>query len=187
MAAGAQDVNGLLQNLEAFLKYGAGPGNRVVLELGADLPKCAVDPAQFNAAILNLVINARDALKERGSIHIRTRTAERNTPAGGQRDFVEVQISDNGVGMPPKVLKRIFDPYFTTKGEEGTGLGVPQVQSLMHSIGGKVDVTSTPGVGTTFKLLFPISVEPVPIGPEAMRQIERWADEGGAIGSPARL
>ena len=183
---GAQDLNGLLRNLEAFLKYGAGPGNRVVLELGVDLSRCAVDPAQFNAAILNLVINARDALKQRGTIHIRTLAAERDTPAGGQRDFVEVQITDNGIGMPPKVLKRIFDPYFTTKGAHGTGLGVPQVQSLMHSIGGNVEVTSTAGVGTTFNLLFPISIEPVPIGPETLRQIERWADEGGAIGTPVR-
>lgn len=185
LTGGPQDVSGLLRNLESFLKYGAGPGNRVVLELGTDLPKCAVGPAQFNAAILNLVINARDALKQRGTIHIRTRATERDTPAGGQRDFVEVQITDNGVGMAPKVLKRIFDPYFTTKGEDGTGLGVPQVQALMHSIGGNVEVTSTPGVGTTFNLLFPISVEPAPISPEALRQIDRWADEGGAIGALA--
>ena len=181
MTDGPQDLNGLLRNLEAFLKYGAGPGNRVILELGADLPGCAVDPAQFNAAILNLVINARDALRQRGTIHIRTRTAERGTRTGMRGDFVEVQISDNGIGMPPRVLKRIFDPYFTTKGAQGTGLGVPQVQSLMRSIGGHVDVTSTPGIGTIFTLLFPVSIDdPAVIGPETWRQIDRWTNEGGA-------
>lgn len=183
-AAGLQDVNGLLRNLEAFLKYGAGPGNSIVLELAADLPRCAVDPAQFNGAILNLVINARDALKQRGTIHIRTCIAERDCPGGGQRDFVEVSISDNGVGMTPKILKRIFDPYFTTKGDSGTGLGVPQVQSLMRKIGGKVEVMSKPGIGTRFSLLFPVGIEPIANSPELLRQIDRWADEGGAIGRP---
>jgi signal transduction histidine kinase len=186
-AAGAQDVNGLLRNLEAFLKYGAGPGNRLVLELADDLPACEVDPVQFNAAILNLVINARDALGEGGIIHIRTTAAERNMPAGGQRDFVEIQVSDNGAGMPPEVLKRVFEPYFTTKGKGGTGLGVPQVRSLMRTLGGDVEVTSSPGAGTTFSLLIPISVEPIPDGPDAWRQLDRWADEGGAIGRPVGI
>lgn len=182
----AQDLNALLKQLEAFLKYGAGPGNRVILKLADGLPRCGVDPVQFNAAILNLVINARDALHHRGTIRILTQAAERDMPGGGQRDFVQVQISDNGVGMPRNVVDRIFDPYFTTKGEGGTGLGVPQVQALMKAIGGAVEVASTPGVGTTFDLFFPTSVEPA-LTPDAWRQIDDWANEGGAIVSPATV
>jgi len=186
-AAGAQDINRLLRNLEAFLKYGAGPGNRLVFELADDLPACEIDPVRFNAAILNLVINARDALGGGGIIHIRTKAAERDMPAGGQRDFVEIEVSDNGAGMAPEVLKRAFEPYFTTKGKGGTGLGVPQVRALMRTLGGDVEVTSSPGTGTTFRLLIPISVEPIPDGPDARRQLDQWADEGGAIGRPVGI
>ena len=185
-AAGPQDVNGLLRKMEAFLKYGAGPSNRLVLELADDLLECEIDPVQFNAAILNLVINARDALGEGGIIHIRTRPAERDM-GSGRRDFVEIQVSDNGAGMPPEVRKRVFEPYFTTKGKGGTGLGVPQVRSLMRALGGDIGVTSSPGTGTTFSLLIPINVEPIPDGPDAWRQLDRWADEGGAIGRPVGI
>lgn len=186
-AAGAQDINRLLRNLEEFLKYGAGPGNRLALELTDDLPVCDIDPVQFNAAILNLVINARDALSEGGIIHIRTKITERDMPAGGQHDFVEIEVSDNGAGMPPEVLKRVFEPYFTTKGNGGTGLGVPQVRSLMRTLGGDVEATSSPGTGTTFRLLIPISVDRIPDRPDAWRQLDQWADEGGAIGRPVGI
>ena len=185
-AEGPQDLNSLLRQLEAFLKYGAGPGNRVILQLADDLPRCRVDPVQFNAAILNLVINARDALHHHGTICIRTHAAERDLPTGGQRDFVQVQVRDNGIGMPPSVVARIFDPYFTTKGDSGTGLGVPQVQALMTKIGGAIEVASEPGTGTTFDLFFPTSVEPV-VAPEAWRRVDEWANEGGAIAIPVHL
>jgi signal transduction histidine kinase len=183
---GPQDLNALLRQLEAFLKYGAGPGNRVILQLADDLPRCRVDPVQFNAAILNLVINARDALHHHGIICIRTHAAERDLPAGGQRDFVQVQVRDSGIGMPPEVVARIFDPYFTTKGDCGTGLGVPQVQALMKKLGGAIEVASDPGAGTTFDLFFPTSVEQVAM-PEAWRPVDQWANEGGAIAIPVHL
>ena len=183
---GPQDLNALLRQLEAFLKYGAGPGNRVIFQLADDLPRCRVDPVQFNAAILNLVINARDALHHHGIICIRTHGAERDLPAGGQRDFVQVQVRDSGIGMPPEVVARIFDPYFTTKGDCGTGLGVPQVQALMKKLGGAIEVASVPGDGTTFDLFFPTSVEQV-AAPEAWRPVDQWANEGGAIAIPVHL
>jgi signal transduction histidine kinase len=183
---GSQDLNALLRQLEAFLKYGAGAGNRIILQLADDLPCCRVDPVQFNAAILNLVLNSRDALRERGTICIRTHAAERDLPTGGQRDFVQVQVRDNGVGMPSNVLDRIFDPYFTTKGDSGTGLGVPQVKALLDKLGGALEVVSAPGEGTTFDLFFPTSVEQV-AAPEAWRPVDQWANEGGAIAIPVHL
>ena len=174
---GPEDVNALLDKLAMFLKYGAGAEIRVILELAPDLPKCLVDPPQFNAAILNLVVNARDAMPAGGTIRIATSAVVRRQ----NRNYVRVRISDDGAGMPPDVRKRIFDPYFTTKGESGTGLGIPQVQALMRQVGGYLTVNSKVGKGTSFDLFFPVHVEQPAAAPDAWRQLDRWADEGGAI------
>jgi signal transduction histidine kinase len=152
------DANELLRNLELFLTYGAGPRNRVVLKLAADIPKCMLDSSQFNAAVVNLIVNARDAMPNGGEIQISTErwvveTATSGSPVPGT--YVRVRVKDNGQGMPAEVVRRIFDTFFTTKGEEGTGLGLPQVYAFMRLIGGHVGVTSEPGIGTTFDLLFP--------------------------------
>ena len=174
---GPEDVNALLDKLTMFLKYGAGLEIRVILGLAPDLPKCLVDPPQFNAAILNLVVNARDAMPAGGTIRIATSAVVRRQ----NRNYVRVRISDDGAGMPPDVRKRIFDPYFTTKGESGTGLGIPQVQALMRQVGGYLTVNSKVGKGTSFDLFFPVHVEQPAAAPDAWRQLDRWADEGGAI------
>ncbi len=185
LMAGPEDVNTLLRKLEAFLKYGVGSGIRIELPLAANLPTCLVDPPRFNAAILNLVVNARDAMPEGGIIRIST-AAIRGTERGQPRDYVRVRIRDHGVGMPPDVLERIFDPYFTTKGDNGTGLGVPQVHALMQQVGGFVRVDSTVGEGTSFDLFFPIHDDQRPAAGDAWRELDQWANEGGAIvgGSP---
>jgi signal transduction histidine kinase len=177
----AQSLNDLLKDLEMFLKYGAGPDIRVVLDLTPEVPKSLVDPPQFNAAILNLVINARDAMPEGGVIRISTdvvmeRETSRSKPTPGV--FVCVRVRDNGQGMPPDVLDRIFDPYFTTKGDVGTGLGIPQVLAFMKSIGGRISVNSNVGEGTEFELRFP--AQDWATTTDLRRQIDRWVNEGGA-------
>ena len=96
--------------------------------------------------------------------------------------YVRLRVRDNGAGMPPRVLSKIFDPYFTTKGESGTGLGIPQVQAWMRQLGGYVTVQSTVGKGTTFDLFFPVHETSAAIALEASEELDRWADEGGAIG-----
>jgi signal transduction histidine kinase len=156
--AGPEEVNPLLAGLEAFLRYGAGPGVTLVLELASDLPKSLVDPQRFNAAILNLVVNARDAMPGGGVIRITT-TMAIGTQLGKGGDYVRVRVCDNGTGMPKDVIRNMFNPYFTTKGDRGTGLGVPQVQALMQQIGGYVAVDSIVGKGTTFDLYFPVHEE----------------------------
>ncbi len=168
--AAPEDVNALLRKLEAFLKYGAGSGVQLVLGLAPNLPECLVDPAQFNAAILNLVVNARDAMPNGGVIRISTEAAAHEALPGGGHHSVLVRIADNGAGMPPEVASRVFDPYFTTKGDQGTGLGVPQVHALMQRIGGRVEVDSKVGAGTTFSLFFPIGVEP----PASAARMPAW-------------
>jgi signal transduction histidine kinase len=152
------DANELLRQHEAFLKLGAGPKLRVVMRLAPGIPKCVVDPAQFNAAILNLVINARDATLNGGEVVISTdrydvpASPADNLPGG---PYVRVRVKDNGQGISPEKVNRIFDRFFTTKGGQGTGLGLPQVRALMRRTGGHLEVASEPGIGTTFDLLFP--------------------------------
>ena len=158
----AADVNSLLKNLELFLRYGAGPSVHTVLDLSPDIPKCLVDPSQFAAAILNLVINARDAMPSGGEVRIHTTRIEIDRETSEPEihgRYVRVRVQDNGLGMPDHVVQRIFEPFFTTKGEKGTGLGVAQVRAFMRHIGGHVNVTSEQGRGTTFDLLFP-ALEP---------------------------
>ena len=157
----ARDANELIKNLELFLKYGAGPGIQIVLDLASNLPWCRIDPSQFSAALLNLVVNARDAMPNGGEVWISTelivRTSTSDSPPPGT--YVRVRVKDSGQGMSDETLLKVFDPLFTTKGEKGTGLGLPQVCAFMRLIGGHVSVTSKIGIGTTFDLLFP-SVQP---------------------------
>jgi signal transduction histidine kinase len=154
----AADVNALLANLELFLKYGAGSAVRVDFQLSANLPKCLVDPPQFAAAVLNLVINARDAMPQGGIIQV---TTARRDPTADTREgelastYVRVRVRDNGLGMTQEVKKNIFEPFFSTKGENGTGLGIPQVCAFIRRIGGHLDVDSEVGRGTTVDLFLP--------------------------------
>jgi signal transduction histidine kinase len=158
LGASVEDLNECLKRLELFLKSGAGPEIRVQLQLATDTPRCLIDLAQFNAAILNLVVNARDALPKGGVIKISTErwavhtiTADALVPG----IYVRVQVKDNGQGMLPEVARRVFDPFFTTKGEKGTGLGLPHVSAFMRLIKGHVSIVSERGVGTTVSLYFP--------------------------------
>ena len=159
LKAGPEDVNALLEKLRMFLKYGAGSGIRVILELASDLPKCLVDPPQFNAAILNLVVNARDAMPEGGVIRIST-SAIRGMNLGQPCDYVRIRVRDHGVGMPPDVIERIFDPYFTTKGDSGTGLGDP-AGACIDATGRRLCYawTALSAKGTSFDLFFPVHEE----------------------------
>ena len=154
----AGDLNEFLRSFEPFLRYGAGPDIRVKLELGFDMPDCLIDPALFDSAVLNLVVNARDAMPGGGEVRIVTDRLERKTAAPdppGPGIYARVRIEDDGHGMSEEVLLRVFDPFFTTKGETGTGIGLSQVRAFMQMVGGQVHIASERGVGTTVYLLFP--------------------------------
>jgi signal transduction histidine kinase len=155
------DANVLLTNLELFLRCAAGSSVRVVFDLCPTIPHCLVDSSQFAAAILNLVINARDAMQNGGEVRISTARCDTGpaiTDQAGAGIYVRVRVQDNGPGMSEEVVKRIFESSFTTKGEKGRGLGVPQVCAFMRQIGGHVSVASEKNRGTTFDLLFPTIV-----------------------------
>ncbi|QPC92983.1 ATP-binding protein [Mesorhizobium sp. INR15] len=160
--AHAGDLNEFLRSFEPFLRYGAGPDVRVKLELGSGIPDCLIDPALFDAAVLNLVVNARDAMPNGGEIRVVTERLVQTTAAPdppGPGTYVCVRVKDQGCGMSAEVLRKAFDPFFTTKGEKGTGIGLSQVHALTQMVGGHVRIASEPGIGTTVDLLFP-SIQP---------------------------
>nr|WP_246307493.1 ATP-binding protein [Azospirillum melinis] len=118
-----------------------------------------VDPTQFELAILNLAVNARDAMPEGG----RLRVTARNRPAdGASGDLVQVTVSDTGTGMEPEVKARVFEPFFTTKEVgKGSGLGLAQVYGFTRQSSGRVEIDSAPGQGTAVSLFLPRTVKPV--------------------------
>jgi CheY-like chemotaxis protein len=113
------------------------------------------DPAQFELAIINLAVNARDAMPKGGLISFTARNVD-HAPDKGEGHFVEIAIRDTGVGIPPDVLSRVFEPYFTTKQVgQGTGLGLSQVYGFALQSGGSITVDSTVNEGTCVRLYLP--------------------------------
>ena len=154
------DANRRVLALMPVLGQAAGPDAVIRTDLNEDLWPCLADEAQLASAILNLIINARDAMPEgRGVIQIRTRNAPRerrpSTAALAPDDYVRVTVTDNGIGMPPSVLRRATEPLYTTKGGNmGTGLGLSQAYGFARQVGGDLLIESTVGVGTSVHLLF---------------------------------
>jgi signal transduction histidine kinase len=177
------DANALIERMLPFLKYAAGPGIRIVTKLGERIPICRIEPSQFSAALLNLVINARDAMPDGGEIEIRTQAHPTEAGDGGLAHLL-VSVTDTGVGMAPETERRIFETWFTTKGDSGTGLGLPQVRHFVESSGGRIRVNSEPGTGTRFDMLFPATSHGA-LTPDLWRQLDRWTNEGGRPKRPA--
>ena len=142
-------------------------GERVALEFlpAAGLPLVCADAGQFDQVLLNLVVNARDAILEDGTVTVRTAAAmvtddRANWPAEvPPGDFVALTVTDSGIGMTADVLARVFDPFFTTKGERGTGLGLSTVRDIVRNSGGHVEVESSPGFGTSARVFWPVYPE----------------------------
>jgi PAS domain S-box-containing protein len=152
-------TNELIDGLRRLLEITLGERVAVTFTPGADIWPIQTDRSQLEASILNLATNARDAMPDGGRFAIVTENrtleagAERDLPAG---DYVVVEVSDSGVGMPEEVLHRIFEPFFTTKAVGlGTGLGLSMVFGFAAQSGGAVRVASAPGAGATFTLFFP--------------------------------
>jgi len=151
----------LLAVSEGFLRRAAGEAIEVAFAGASDLWHCRVDPVQFEAAILNLVVNARDAMPEGGKLSVKSANvsvgasdgAERGVPAG---DYVQIAMSDTGHGMAPDVLDRVFEPFFTTKEVgKGSGLGLSQVYGFVKQSEGHILIDSAAGEGTTVTLYLP--------------------------------
>jgi len=132
----------------------------VAIDLPADLWPVKLDVAQFEVAVLNIAVNARDAMPNGGTIAI----TARNLPGSGdEEDRVALSVRDEGTGMPPELIDKVFEPFFTTKGVgHGTGLGLSQVYGFARGAGGTVRIDSVEGEGTVVSLLLPRSFEPLP-------------------------
>ncbi|WP_421696207.1 PAS domain-containing protein [Aestuariivirga sp.] len=147
-------ISGLVEGMQELLARSLGPSIQLRLELSAD---CAVlsDPTQLEMAILNLAINARDAISNHGVLSISTRAVEIDDDVElSPGHYVELAVADTGTGMTPDVIARAFEPFFTTKGiGKGTGLGLSQVYGMARQGGGTVRIESRPGNGTTVRIM----------------------------------
>ncbi|MGM0585431.1 MAG: ATP-binding protein [Pseudomonadota bacterium] len=166
-----------LTELSHLLNRLLGEKVRLRLEHAGDLGLVRVDERQFEQVIVNLVVNARDAMAGGGDVRIRTRNAafeqeyRRDRAVVPPGDYVAVEVSDSGQGIPPDRIGQIFDPFFTTKKPgEGTGLGLSTAYGIIKQTGGFIFADSPPGEGAVFTIYLPRhdeSVEPVPAGTEA--------------------
>ncbi len=170
LAVQASDVNKLLTDLVPLLRTCThGQRIRIETQLAEDLWPAMVEPSQVEAAILNLALNARDAMPDCGVLTIATANQPVSEAGNGDisaGDYVAITISDTGTGMTDEVAERAFEPFFTTKGPSGSGLGLSQVYGMVHESGGTVRLTTAPDRGTSVTLLLPRAGEiPEPTRP----------------------
>jgi len=165
----------LLREMDDMTRRMFGPNPTVVTDIAPDLGNILVDPNQLHNVLLNLAINARDAMDGSGTLRIRAANLEQDhaslssLPAGR---WVMIEVADDGRGMTPEVMARAFEPFFTTKPiGRGTGLGLSMVYGFVKQSDGEIVLSSTPGAGTSVKLYLPRSdAEPVlPEMPQATR------------------
>ena len=156
------NINSIIQDMDSLIVRSVTPQVEVEYQLAEDLWLTHIDPGDFEDALLNLAINARDAMPNGGTLTIETsnqsldvRYAEKNPPviAG---EYVQIVVSDTGSGMTRKVQEHIFDPFFTTKPPgKGTGLGMSMVFGFIERSKGHIKIYSEPGIGTTLRLYLP--------------------------------
>jgi PAS domain S-box-containing protein len=152
-----------LRGMREILQRSLRGDIRVEMKFGADLWPVQIDAGEFELAMLNLCVNARDAMTAGGTITISANNLTEAGADGLPADFVKLCVADTGCGMPPQVLARVFEPFFTTKDVgKGSGLGLPQVYGFVQQSGGRVSLDSEVGVGTVATLVLPRStLQPV--------------------------
>jgi PAS domain S-box-containing protein len=157
------DVNGLVQSIVRLLGRTIGATIRIVTETSGDAGVAFVDPAALEAAVLNIALNARDAMPEGGTLTIRTSKVDVTRAPSTDDDlrpgsYAALALVDTGSGMPPGVMSRVFEPFFTTKsGSRGTGLGLSMVYGFTKQSGGSVTIASEVGRGTTVSMFLPLA------------------------------
>ncbi len=182
----AIDAASHLQEIRPLLQRAVGEQVEVQIEVDDDLPAIVGDLSQFENAILNLAVNARDAMPRGGVIRIGAQRVERQVaevelatalPAG---DYVRIEVKDQGEGMPEEVRSRAFEPFFTTKDSGGgTGLGLASVFGYVRQCGGQAVIHSEPGRGTTVQMVFPESDGAVEVASAQRRDANAAAKVGG--------
>jgi PAS domain S-box-containing protein len=167
------DLNELLAAFAPALRRTLGDARDLALELSPSVPRVVADRGQLEQVLLNLTLNARDAMPDGGTLRIGTGfvtlrqepddTAFERLPVGR---YGVLTVQDRGHGMSPETLARIFEPFFTTKPQgEGTGLGLSTVYGIVRQLGGDIRVQSVPGAGTTFQVYLPLADQPAAADP----------------------
>ena len=154
------DISAIVDGVERMLRQTIGPDIRLIIQLGFDLPPAWVDPNQLELAILNLALNARDAMLVGGTLRIAVESSRERSgdmpPDLRRGDYLIVSVSDTGTGMNPETLARAFEPFFTTKDAgRGSGLGLSIVHGFAAQSGGAVQIASSLGNGTNVDLWLP--------------------------------
>jgi signal transduction histidine kinase/ActR/RegA family two-component response regulator len=156
------DVNALVENMARLLSRTLGEDVTLTTRPGTELWPVMADPAQLESALTNLANNARDAMPKGGRLEITTKRTELDAhyvalyPEATAGEYVLIEVSDSGTGIPPTIIDRIFEPFFTTKPPgQGTGLGLSMVFGFVRQSGGHLTVYSEPGRGSTFRVYLP--------------------------------
>ena len=160
------DVGEMVSESEVLLRRLLYEDIKLVTDYGRNLPQVRADRGQLDTAVMNLVVNARDAIRSHGGgvIHIRTARVTQEEARGlgyltAQGDQALIEVSDDGPGIPPEVKEKIFEPFFTTKAVgEGTGLGLATVYGIVKQSDGWIAVDSRPGEGAAFRIFLPVHI-----------------------------
>ena len=157
------DLNALFRGTREMLGRLLGETVELTFEFGENLSMVTGDPGQLEQILMNLAVNARDAMPKGGRLTVQTRNVLLDEEYVGTHfatkpgPHVMMSVSDSGVGMDEQTRARIFEPFFTTKSDKGTGLGLSTVYGIVKQLGGTIWVYSEPGMGTTFKIYFPVA------------------------------
>lgn len=150
------NINSLIKNMQSLIKRVLKEDTELVITTASDLRTIEIDQSQLQQIIMNLTVNARDAMPRGGKLSIETYNVEALEEVGGVKEYSALVVSDNGIGMSEEIQARIFEPFFTTKEiGKGTGLGLSTVYGIVKQAKGWIELTSKLGQGTTFKLYFP--------------------------------
>jgi PAS domain S-box-containing protein len=173
------DLNTVVVQIEKMLRRIIGEDIRLETRLDPSLPPVKIDPGQVDQIILNLAVNARDAMPEGGSLRIETATIGDHGP---HSRCVRLSVTDTGTGMDSETIGRIFEPFFTTKSEgKGSGLGLSIVRGVVRQSGGDIEVSSQPGHGSTFSIYLPLAA------PQAVAKATAEAPHVDRIGTETVL
>ena len=170
------DLNAVVEEVRELLARSIGEQVRLVVRPTVGLPAVRADRGQTEQILLNLAVNARDAMPDGGTLTIDTASVDldqefvRFHPGTTPGPYVQLSVSDSGTGMSPDVAARAFDPFFTTKGRtEGSGLGLATVYGIITEAGGAVSLYSEEGLGTTVKVYFPATTDPAAVVTPSIR------------------